>query len=280
MSVYFVFSDESGCYEKIRNDNFIRAHPFYCRASLIIDSDDWVSLKEKIYKLKKDYGIPLENEVKWSYLWSLKKDKMNDTLNNTKDYYFLKDFSYDHLFDYIKCCLESLIKCSYCKLIFTVTLNDTKYTSNISKPKIYRFHIQDAMQRIEMEIQNDRNLAILFLDPISNKTDKLIREAYNAIFLSGDYISEYRHIKDSLSFEISQHSFGIQLADYCVGIFNSVLKNRSNSKEIFNSILLKLLRKNPCGDSIGFGITEVPKKKSAREFIRRRVFQTSNHLDK
>ena len=272
MATYFVFSDETGCYKQIRNDKFLKAHPFFIRASLIINSNDWLMLNQKFYQVKKCYGIPAENEVKWSYIWSLKKDRENETLSKDKDYYFLKDFTEDNLIEFVKSCLGLLTECSYCKIIYTITLNDPNLTHRIDVQEIYRMHLQDTMQRIEMEIQNDdNNLAILFLDPINNNTDYLIRESYRRIYLSGDFIKKYKHIKDSLSFELSHHSFGIQLADYCVGVFNNALKGFSKSTDIFRTILWQFVRKGFDGNFMGYGVVEVPKNQKVRQILLEKI---------
>ena len=123
-----------------------------------------------------------------------------------------------------------------------------------------------------MEIQNDdNNLAILFLDPINNNTDYLIRESYRRIYLSGDFIKKYKHIKDSLSFELSHHSFGIQLADYCVGVFNSALKGFSKSTDIFRTILWQFVRKGFDGSFMGYGVVEIPKNQKVRQILLEKI---------
>nr|WP_256329707.1 DUF3800 domain-containing protein [Fervidobacterium changbaicum] len=128
------------------------------------------------------------------------------------------------------------------------------------------------MQRVEMEIQYSQdNIAILFLDPIGREADRSIREAYRQIYLCGDFIKKYKHIKDSLSFELSHHSFGIQLCDYCAGIFNGVLKGYTPSIEVFRTRLRPFLRKSSEGKFMGCGIVEVPKNEQARQFLLSRI---------
>ena len=74
MSVFFVFSDEAGQYQRDINDKFLRAHPYYCRAAITLDSIDWIRLKPKFYELKKDLlNLEIQQEIKWSYIWSLYK---------------------------------------------------------------------------------------------------------------------------------------------------------------------------------------------------------------
>lgn len=91
MAIFFVFSDEAGCYRQNRWNKFLKSHPFYVRAALIISADDWIRLNSKYLNIKEDYGIPKDKEFKWSFIWSLKKSKDEGTLTEKDEYYFLKN---------------------------------------------------------------------------------------------------------------------------------------------------------------------------------------------
>jgi len=267
--VYFVFSDEAGCYRKEKSNRFLTSHPYFIRVSLIMNYVDWMLLKDKYTQIRKSYNIPDDKEIKWSYLWSIRKNR-EKFFNDNKNVGFLNNFSENDLINYIENCLMLLDESSYCKLIYTVTIN--KSCPKIDCLEMYKMHLQDAMQRIEMDIQNNIfNLAILFLDSMSNNLNKALRDSYNKIYLSGDFIRAYAHIKDSISFELSHHSFGIQLADYCVGIFNGALKEYPKSIEIFKNLLWKHVRKCSDGNYLGFGIIEVPKNPNTRNYLSKRI---------
>jgi hypothetical protein len=127
-----------------------------------------------------------------------------------------------------------------------------------------KMHLQEHMQRIEMQIQtrSEENLAVLFFDPVCENTDKLLRDIYFELFNSGDFIDSYKHIKDSLNIEHSHQSVGIQLADYISGAFSAFMKGRSSpnyerGKQIFYKHVHPNLRKYN-GTIWGIGIREVP----------------------
>ncbi len=123
------------------------------------------------------------------------------------------------------------------------------------------------MQRIEMEIQGENNIAVFFFDPTSEKIDHGLRNAYNQLWAMGDFIKNYTHVTDSLCFEYSHHSCGIQLADYCAGVFNGVLKGYPTAKKIFSESIRPLVRKK--GNVImGHGIIEILKNDDVRNQIR------------
>lgn len=67
MSIYFAFSDESGGYEKNRNEKYIKSNPYYNRATFLILASDWKKLNTKFRKIKEKFHLPLEKEIKWSY---------------------------------------------------------------------------------------------------------------------------------------------------------------------------------------------------------------------
>lgn len=142
-------------------------------------------------------------------------------------------------------------------MVLTVTAN--KATNFWYNKTIYKWHLQELMQRMEMEIQQRfDNLAVMFFDSTDIGVEKLLREAYSSIYTSGDYIKNYSHIKDSISFEQSHHSFGIQIADYTAGSFNGFLHDYEFGTSIFKECIYGLLRRDDKGEMMGYGIRVVP----------------------
>ena len=71
MTIYFVFSDESGNYRQVRNIRFNLKNPYYLRASLLMRGDDWLFLDKYYRQLKREFGLASENEIKYSDVWTL-----------------------------------------------------------------------------------------------------------------------------------------------------------------------------------------------------------------
>jgi len=270
MSVFFVFSDEAGKYQKERKDKFLQANPYYCRAVVLLDYIDWKRLRQEFYELKKNMlNLEVKQEIKWSYIWSLYKYmKDNKEIPQNKSYYFLKNYDPEDLLKFVKESLILLNICNSSQIIYTITINDRTRTRKIDEKKIIRMHLQDIMQRAEMQIQAiPESLGILFFDPINSKTNKYLQEAYYSIYQKGDFIKNYSHIKDSIAFELSHHSVGIQLADYCAGILNGCLKNHENSIELFQNQIWDKIRRH-YEDVWGYGILEIPKNSENREYLK------------
>ncbi|MBA7700662.1 hypothetical protein ES703_109385 [subsurface metagenome] len=95
----------------------------------------------------------------------------------------------------------------------------------------------------------------------------MLREVYHDIFVEGDFINKYMHIKDSLNLELSHHSAGIQLADFISGCFTGFLRGWSFSTESCKELILPHLRKNDDGEVLGYGIREVPRDEEIRAAI-------------
>jgi hypothetical protein len=269
VTTYLVFSDETGQYVESADEDFCRRYPYYVRSAVLLDVESWRKLKEEYFKLKTGkYSLPADKEIKWSYLWSLKKHfRNNEVIPEGREYSFLRGVSYEKLLSFVSDSCELMGQCTYCKIIFTVSFNNVSHVMH--KASLLKMHLQDLMQRIEMEIQsNPDNLAILFLDSENQEMERLLRAAYREIYLADDFIREYAHIKDSILFELSHHSFGIQMADYTAGIFNGFLRGFNESSDLFLKFIYPLVRRDKSsGTILGYGITEIPKDANCRSAL-------------
>lgn len=272
MNTYFGFSDEYGTYQLEKNEKHLAAHPYYIRSTLLIKASEWKKISKSFNELKSSYGFPLDKEIKWSYLWQLKKSqKGNKEIPNGKDFKFLEIFSYETVFSFVEDSLRLLNEINFKKVIITHT--DSRECPKINAKSMLKMHLQEHMQRVEMEIQTqeEENLAVMFFDPVCEKTDKHLRDIYFDLFSSGDFINTYKHIKDSLNIEHSHQSVGIQLADFISGSFSSVLKglkssNYERGKMIFYSDVHTYLRSYK-GTVWGAGIREVPSNPKYRQAL-------------
>ena len=102
----------------------------------------------------------------------------------------------------------------------------------------------------------------------------MLTDAYNDLFLNGDYIENYFVIKDCLHFELSHHSSGIQIADFIAGVTYGYLKGREDSKEIFNRYIRPYLRQCTDGKITGWGIIEIPTDEKVRKYLADNFFIT------
>jgi len=270
--IYFCFSDECGDYKPQMPQEQIAGHPFYIRTTLLINANEWKSLNNNFRELKNKYSIPLSKELKWAHLWKLRNFQINNqVIPNRYDIKYLENFDYQTLIKFIEEVLSLINGLNEKKIIVTYTKNAADLLFN--EKSILAFHLQEHMQRIEMELEgDDGNLGVLFFDPVSNAKNKLFREVYYDLFQNGDYIKRYKSIKDSLNIENSHHSVGIQIADYISGSFSSVLKASDKNYyqigvKLFYDYVYPNLRRDRNGEIQGYGIREVPSSDAVREWF-------------
>lgn len=261
---YFCFSDECGDYKPQMTNNQLRIHPYYVRTTLIINSNEWKKLNTDFKELKKKYSLPLSRELKWANVWSLRHyQKRQQPIPAKLEIKYLEEYDYHTLIDFVEEVLALINHLKHKKIIATYTKNISN--NSTSEKAILQFHLQEHMQRIEMELQSDEeNLGVLFFDPVSKDKNELLRQLYYELFEDGDFIKQYKSIKDSLNIENSHHSVGIQIADYISGTFNSVLRTSTDNNylrgiSMFFEYVHPNLRRRWDGAIQGYGIREVPK---------------------
>lgn len=269
---YFCFSDECGAYTNPMSGKFLARHPFYIRTTLLMNSLDWKELNKRFKELKVKYQIPLTQEVKWAYLWTLSEcEKRNKELPN--ELKFLQHLGYNGTLSFITECL-ALIQTMQEKTIIA-TFTNNHHTFNTEKD-ILKWHLQEHMQRIEMTLQVDaQNLGVLFFDPLNKEKDEMLREIYHELYYKDEFIENFQFIKDSLNIEKSHHSVGIQIADYISGCFSSFLKaeptkDYSTGVQLFFDYVYPSIRRHH-GVILGYGIREVPRSKVNREAIQKKL---------
>jgi hypothetical protein len=272
MPIYFSFSDECGDYKPHMNPKQRANHPFYVRSCLTMNAEEWKFLKREFDALKVKYNLPVSKEIKWAYLWSLRHlTKKGAGIPENHELKFLEGYDYHKLIDFVEESLALLQKLNQKCIVLTYTRNANGY--GINEKSMLCFHLQEHMQRIEMEMQlKDDNLAVIFFDPVSPQKNELFREIYNDSYVNGDFVEKYKFIKDSLNIENSHHSVGIQMADYISGAFSAILKSApgqdySRGVKMFNESVKPFLRRGWSGAIQGYGIREVPRSVPTRSWL-------------
>jgi hypothetical protein len=272
MPIYFAFSDEYGCYRQDRGRAFLRAHPYYARATFTMPSDEWKALNVGFCDLKRAYELPVDREIKWAYLWSIRSHYYREEpVPPGRDYSFLAGHNFEELKAFVQESLRLLNTLSSVRVMITVT--DNSNCDRIREKYIHKMHLQEVMQRIQMDMEaREENLCVMFVDPVSAEHDQTLRSAYSELYHEGDFVN-YTHIKDSLNIEYSHHSVGIQLADYVAGTFVGFTRRYAASEEIFTECVLPHLRRGPRGEVLGYGVREVPRSPAFRAALSERLLK-------
>jgi hypothetical protein len=278
MSVFFAFSDESGKYKKERTDKFISKNPFYCRSAVFLEAKDWIKLKGEFNSLKKRMlQINPDQEVKWSYIWSLFKHfQKKEEVPRKKPYFSLRHHPLDGLVEFIRRTLQLLNECPSCRVTLTLTFNERQKTKPVEIKEILKLHMSHILNVIEEEMSKiPESVCVVFLNREEPAVERRLKEALIEIYRK-DRRSRFPHIKESLDFEYFTQSFGSQIADYYAGVFNGCCRLFPQSIDLFrHQVWPKIVKKK--GDVLGYGITEIPENAQNRASLKGildRVFES------
>ena len=127
-------------------------------------------------------------------------------------------------------------------------------------------HLQDAFQRVQMDLSCTDSFATFVMDELNVETIKEIKSACYEFTMHGDFV-KYKNLYQGVLTENSLYSPGIQLADYAAGVLNGYLRgtivqpgNYKFATDIYEEFIRPHLRKHPNGTIVGYGIIDVPKK--------------------
>ena len=131
-------------------------------------------------------------------------------------------------------------------------------------------HLQDLMQRVEMEVceRNPTGLAVIFADQMSGDDNhRDLRKMYSELRAGADRFLQYDHIMDSICFMDSAHCCGIQLADFVAGAVNGFLRGYDAAEKLFALQIYAHVRKTISGTQLGYGMIEIPKRLRSRNHL-------------
>ena len=262
LSNYFVFTDEAGAYQKNPSDAHIRSHPFYIRANVCMSIDDYRQYQIEMQRVNGEYEIPFDEEIKWSDLWSKEKKKpRNDRISQ---------MSSDRLKGYYCKVFELATAKKSTMFLFTVT-DIVGRTCGWRIEPLYKAHLQDAFERIQMDLNNTDDFATFVMDELNIETIKEIKSACHEFTIHGDFV-KYKNLYQGVLTENSLYSPGIQLADYAAGVMNGYLRgkivspgNYQFATNLFSDYIISRIRSHSNGTIVGYGVIDVPKKTHFRE---------------
>ena len=259
--VHLIFTDEAGAYSKRPTEKFRNSHPFYIRSNVSLLSDDFRLFQNEVQKSNDRYHIPVGEEIKWSDLWEMHNGKYRSN--------FLTAYTEDTLKGYYRRVLEIASDKQSLQYLFTVTCVYTQLCYQ-SEEDVLKFHLQEAMQRVNMDAQPD-GFSIIIMDELNPDKIKKLKAACHEIVVTGDFI-KYKNIYSGVLTESSSQSPGVQLADFAAGIMNGYLRGALLSRgkyefatDLFNEYIRPNLRCHADGRIMGYGVREVPSDSTIRK---------------
>jgi len=211
MEAYFAFSDECGAYQKTRSSRFVTTHPYYVRATVIMSFADYRALELELNAIKASFGLAQNVEVKWSHYGSALKDNYSKIPHQ---------LTASQLHDYYEQVLARIKEHPSICIYYTITENKT--VAAIEETLLLKWHLQNAMQRVQSTMASVNGFAIIVADDLNEKTKELKQAVYD-MTREGDFVN-YTHIKQGLYVDYSNQCCGLQVADLCAGVFTASLK--------------------------------------------------------
>lgn len=264
MSNYFVFTDEAGVYQRRPSDAHIRSHPFYIRSNVLMDIDDYRQYQNDMQRISGEYEIPFDDEIKWSDLWSKTKNNPRNDL--------IARMPVNRLKGYYRKIFETAVGKESTSFMFTVT-DIVGRTCSWQSDSVFISHLQDAFQRIQMDMRSENGFATFVMDELNVDTIKQIKAVCHKITLQGDFV-QYKNLYQGVLTENSLYSPGIQLADYAAGVMNGYLRgkivspgNYQFATDMYNEFILSRLRCHANGSIVGYGVIDIPKRTSFRPLL-------------
>lgn len=170
---------------------------------------------------------------------------------------------------YYRKIFETAIGKESTRFMFTVTDIVGRTCGWRSEP-VYKSHLQDAFQRIQMDI-GAADFATFVMDELNEGTLKQIKAACHEFTVHGDFV-DYKNLYQGVLTENSLYSPGIQLADYAAGVMNGYLRGRIVSPgnyqfatDLYDEFIKPSIRCHANGKIVGYGIVDIPKRTPFRK---------------
>ena len=260
---YLVFTDEAGAYKGQTTPEFRKRHPFYVRSNVMISMDDYRDFQKETQTLNGMYEIPVGEEIKWSDLWEKTRQRPRTVA--------IAAMSDTRLKGYYRKVLEYAAQKESLQYIFTLTNVYERY-SLLDERHIYKFHLQEAFQRVQMDLSSQNGFAVFIMDELDAETLKQIKSVCHEFTVNGDFIRNYGNVYHSVLTECSNQSAGIQLADYVAGAMYGYLRrsfiapdNYAFATDLYKAYIAEKVRHSATGNVMGFGVREVPSHTTYRQ---------------
>jgi|GEM_PF-6355861 len=270
MSLYSCYSDESGDYIKDPENEFLDDHPRFYRVNYMIKENDYPYVRRACENYKTIFGLPLDKEFKYTFLYPIKKYQDGDwDKPKTDGIEPFVDIKYENLLQFVESCLDVLDEVNF-EVIIIVTEN--KKLTTCTPERLYEMHMEDLLPRVCQSISSaSGQLGTFYFDKDEN-IEGVLSDAYYNVIKTNHFDLPYEKLKECLNFEDSKHSIGIQLADYvtgcCAGFIKSVFKKGygEESRRMFIEYIFPNLRCKGVNIS-GYGIKGVPNNRSIEKKI-------------
>jgi hypothetical protein len=227
---------------------------YFVIGGLVIPDGAWHKLRDAVQGMK--IRRKLRGELKWRYFSGSNNDDKNPMRLFSQEQ---RNEIRSELYGII-CAIKSIkamacVSCIEAAFAMPTCCSSDELYHYTYKPMSERFqyHLQDLTRAIgRMET------GIIVADPRGAVADQRFRGAHELLIKrAGDFTSNYAHLIESLFFQPSDLSLGVQLADMVAG---AVWRKYEKGDETFYRQIETAFRTSPKGVIDGYGIVKFPKR--------------------
>lgn len=241
-----LFIDESGTPPSLERQD--RGSRYFVIAGVVVPEDQWHKLRDQLMGMK--IRRKLRGEIKWRHFAPQNEDKTNP----------MRECSAEERGEVRDEILSMIANNKALRIIACVTSVAAAYeTGFISGPEdIYHGTYKPVSERFQYHLQETNSLGIIISDHRGGQDDKRLRLHHQKLLhSSAEFTSNYGNLVESLFFQPSNLSVGIQLADMVAG---SVWRAHEKDDARFLDRLTPAFRQSRSGRIEGYGLVKFPKK--------------------
>lgn len=195
------FLDESGDPQPSLPGKFVLG-------GVVIRPEDWSGLKDALGKIKTSYNVPQNIEVKWRHARHhggssspLQRLTMQDRIRFAQEV------------------LGAIRRCDRARFIGVVIDKVAACQRNplLNAESLYRQSVLLCMERYQYYLRATRDIGMVVQDQRQNQQDIRLRGFYQSLLSMGTYWTTFPNVIESVFLTPSDHSIGIQFADFAVG---------------------------------------------------------------
>ena len=240
--MYICFIDESGTPPNKPNSD----KPYFTLGAAIIQASAWKKVSDRVMGFK--IRNKLRGELKWRYFSPHNSSATNPMLDRPAEERKNLSLEFAHLVAGLQ---VSLLAC-----VTDVPLAFRSESVN-DQQSLYHFAYKPITERFEYFLQDAGSCGIVVADHRGRNDDRLLR-AHHERLTDGrtSNSSRYDRFVEGLFLQDSEHSVGIQIADYVAGAVHRAYSIKDNQTA---SLLKGRFRKSPKGKVLGYDIVHHPK---------------------
>jgi hypothetical protein len=247
--LHIFFIDESGTPPNSSGG----ADRYFVIGGLIIPDSVWHKIRDALMGMK--IRRKIAGELKWRYF----APNNHESANPMRAMPFeLRNEVRSEMYQII-CSVKSVkaLACVACieaayAMPSIVDRNDLYCSTYKPLTERFQYYLQDLSRTVGRP-----ETGIIVSDHRGARDDQLLRGAHERLLKPGvDFTSNYENLVESLFFQPSHLSVGVQLADMVAG---AIWRKYEKGDEQWYRSLEPAIRKSPSGSADGFGIVKFPK---------------------